>query len=245
MFRVDNPDWVRDEAKWKKAQSIAKREYPKVRATDSRYWKIVTGIYKRMGGVVRARNPSGESEFSPSDLMDRIFRRFGGRIEKSIEESIQSYGFKKEPDGLRDKVKSALRRLLEPQIKVYQDNVDLLDLLVSISKVNLDSLRSINQGTKKEKTFANTLRRSWLEQVIEYARSIQLGVASIEVSGNLSTVFSFLSLAMEDMEENAQSRQALYWIQDILPLLESAKPNLISSVNQWTVMRDYINLRTS
>jgi hypothetical protein len=44
------PSWVKDDAKWERAKEIAKKEYGG--AEDDKFWRIVAGIYKKMGGEV-------------------------------------------------------------------------------------------------------------------------------------------------------------------------------------------------
>ena len=38
----------RDEAIWAKAKSIAKNQYPDITEDDEDFWKITTGIYKKI-----------------------------------------------------------------------------------------------------------------------------------------------------------------------------------------------------
>lgn len=54
------PKWVRDEDKWKKAKEIVKKEYDKDEKNPE-FWKIVTGVYKNLGGEIESKkNESGE-----------------------------------------------------------------------------------------------------------------------------------------------------------------------------------------
>lgn len=46
------PSWVKDEDKWAKAKDVARKQYPDVAEGDDRFYKIVTGIYKQMGGTM-------------------------------------------------------------------------------------------------------------------------------------------------------------------------------------------------
>lgn len=46
------PSWVKDEDKWAKAKAVARKQYPDVSEDDDRFYKIVTGVYKQMGGTM-------------------------------------------------------------------------------------------------------------------------------------------------------------------------------------------------
>jgi Inorganic Pyrophosphatase len=46
------PSWVKDKNKWEDAKQIANYEYD-LDEDDPKYWKIVTGIYKKMGGAIQ------------------------------------------------------------------------------------------------------------------------------------------------------------------------------------------------
>lgn len=49
------PNWVqgkKDEDLWKKAQLIVTKEYNLTDKDGSKYWKLVTGVYKKSGGEV-------------------------------------------------------------------------------------------------------------------------------------------------------------------------------------------------
>lgn len=39
------------EGLWKKAKKLAKKQYPKIKEKSEQYWKIVTGILKKMLGI--------------------------------------------------------------------------------------------------------------------------------------------------------------------------------------------------
>ena len=45
------PAWIKtqsDEAKWSKAKTATRKSYPKLGTDKSKYWKIVTTIFKNM-----------------------------------------------------------------------------------------------------------------------------------------------------------------------------------------------------
>jgi len=44
------PAWVKDEDKWKQAKKVVKDEYGKDENDGDDFWKLVTGVYKQMGG---------------------------------------------------------------------------------------------------------------------------------------------------------------------------------------------------
>lgn len=46
------PSWVKDEKKWKEAKAIAERQYD-IGEDNPDFYKVVTGIYKKMGGEMR------------------------------------------------------------------------------------------------------------------------------------------------------------------------------------------------
>lgn len=48
------PSWVKDEDKWEKAKKIVKKEYNLSEKDEEKFWRLVTGIYKRMGGEIKA-----------------------------------------------------------------------------------------------------------------------------------------------------------------------------------------------
>lgn len=50
------PSWVRDESKWEKAKDIVKKEYKLTEEDGEEFWKLVTGVYKRMGGEIKKAN---------------------------------------------------------------------------------------------------------------------------------------------------------------------------------------------
>jgi hypothetical protein len=110
------PSWVKDEAKWAKAKEIAKEEYDG-EPSDEAYWKLVTGIYKRMGGVIAkavpvlfvksvAAGPIKQSELLASskryrnllerrtdgspEAMKREDKRIGGKAKLLIEGEVRA-----------------------------------------------------------------------------------------------------------------------------------------------------------
>lgn len=46
------PTWVRDENKWAKAREIVEKEYKLTEKDGDKYWKLVTGVYKKMDGEI-------------------------------------------------------------------------------------------------------------------------------------------------------------------------------------------------
>lgn len=39
-----------DEERWEKAKEIVRKQYGKTEKDGEEFWKLVTGVYKRMGG---------------------------------------------------------------------------------------------------------------------------------------------------------------------------------------------------
>lgn len=56
------PHWVQDEDKWEKAKEVVKDQYGKDEDDGDDFWKLVTGVYKKMGGGIK-----GEDMLVPSD----------------------------------------------------------------------------------------------------------------------------------------------------------------------------------
>jgi hypothetical protein len=53
------PVWVGSESKWEKAKKLAKKQYPD--ATGDKFWSLVAGIYKQMGGPIKkSRTPGSQ-----------------------------------------------------------------------------------------------------------------------------------------------------------------------------------------
>lgn len=46
------PSWVKNEDKWAKAKEIVKEEYNLSEKDEDKFWKLVAGVYKQMGGKV-------------------------------------------------------------------------------------------------------------------------------------------------------------------------------------------------
>jgi len=46
------PSWVKNEDKWAKAKEIVKKEYDLSEKDGDKFWKLVAGVYKQMGGKV-------------------------------------------------------------------------------------------------------------------------------------------------------------------------------------------------
>lgn len=44
---------------WKKAKQLVKKQYPKVKEKSEQYWKLVTGILKKMLGI-KKEDPDGD-----------------------------------------------------------------------------------------------------------------------------------------------------------------------------------------
>lgn len=56
------PKWVADNDKWQKARAIVKDKYGKTEDDGEDFWKVVTGIYKKMKGrIYKSTNESGEA----------------------------------------------------------------------------------------------------------------------------------------------------------------------------------------
>lgn len=56
------PKWVADNDKWQKARAIVKDRYGKTEDDGEDFWKVVTGIYKKMKGrIYKSTNESGEA----------------------------------------------------------------------------------------------------------------------------------------------------------------------------------------
>ncbi len=48
------PSWVKDEDKWEKSKEIVKKQYNLSEKDEEDFWKLVTGVYKKMGGEIRS-----------------------------------------------------------------------------------------------------------------------------------------------------------------------------------------------
>lgn len=46
------PQWVADHDLWEKAKKRIREEYPSVEADSDQFWRLTTGVYKKMGGAV-------------------------------------------------------------------------------------------------------------------------------------------------------------------------------------------------
>lgn len=49
------PRWVQDEATWERAKARVRQGYPHLSEAQPRFWRLVTTVYRRMGGAVRRR----------------------------------------------------------------------------------------------------------------------------------------------------------------------------------------------
>jgi len=46
------------ESEWNKAKALVKKQYPNIDTGSSRYWKIVTSIFKNMVGKTKTKSNS-------------------------------------------------------------------------------------------------------------------------------------------------------------------------------------------
>lgn len=67
-----DPKWVGDKDKWNKAKSIVKDKYKKSETDEQDFWKLVTGIYKKMGGTILKKAVSEAGELAPMSLEDYL-----------------------------------------------------------------------------------------------------------------------------------------------------------------------------
>jgi hypothetical protein len=70
------PAWVGSESKWEKAKKLAKRQYPK--AKGSRFWKLVSGIYKQMGAPMKKAAIYKSPTRGSAHKQHRYLQRTGG-----------------------------------------------------------------------------------------------------------------------------------------------------------------------
>ncbi len=52
-----------DEANWKKAKQAAHKSYPKMKETDSKFWKIVMTIFKSMNKEDKNKSTASEERW--------------------------------------------------------------------------------------------------------------------------------------------------------------------------------------
>lgn len=80
------PAWVESEPKWERAKKLAKKQYPK--AKGSRFWKLVSGIYKQMGGSVKKAVVFKSATKGSSHKTHRYLKRTGGPGEWQYEYDV-------------------------------------------------------------------------------------------------------------------------------------------------------------
>lgn len=66
------PAWVKDEEKWGKAKKIVQKQYDLNEKDGEDFWKLVTEVYKKMGGEIRKGDSVKESILTSKSLIFRI-----------------------------------------------------------------------------------------------------------------------------------------------------------------------------